>query len=74
MIATEVTYHSLSLSLPYLQECDPLDKNKATISKNKYRIATCQKHKFISTTYISKDSLMVCSGLKTQKASLDYCH
>lgn len=39
--ANKVTYHSLFLSLPYLQECHPLDKNNAAISKHKYRIAAC---------------------------------
>lgn len=39
--ASIMTYHFLFLSLPYLQECHPLDKNNATISKHKYRTAAC---------------------------------
>jgi hypothetical protein len=39
--ASTMTYHYLILSLPYLQECHPLDKNNATISKHKYRIVAC---------------------------------
>jgi hypothetical protein len=39
--ASIMTYHYLFLSLPYLQECHPLDKNNATISKHKYRIVAC---------------------------------
>jgi hypothetical protein len=39
--ASTMTYHSLFLSLPCLQEWHPLDKNNATISKHKYTAVAC---------------------------------